>query len=43
MKRDDELAEDFDICPYCGTTNPTGAKRCKKCSEEIEEGDTELY
>ncbi|MFH1511457.1 MAG: zinc-ribbon domain-containing protein [Candidatus Woesearchaeota archaeon] len=40
---DDTLAENFDICPYCGAANPPGARKCYKCGEDIEEGDTELY
>jgi ribosomal protein L40E len=37
------LAENFDICPYCGASNPAGGRICMRCGEEIEEGDQELY
>ncbi|MFH0978902.1 MAG: zinc-ribbon domain-containing protein [Candidatus Woesearchaeota archaeon] len=43
QKAEEPLQEDFELCPYCGAENKPSATKCKKCGEEIVDGDQELY
>ncbi len=32
------VAEDSNVCPFCGRVNPVGPLRCPKCLSPIEQG-----